>query len=79
MKSIKRGVMMFIRSALTVCMVSFVAGCFNGMKVDIAPPMCSLDFRTSDCGTAPKDPKPMSDELFFQNETNLLPYWNTTA
>lgn len=68
-----------LRLAATVCMVSFIAGCFNGMDVDVAPPECTVDENSPECSTVPTQPTPMTDEDFFQDETSLMHYWSGMA
>lgn len=70
---------MFIRLALSICMVSFIVGCFSGMRVDVAPPECTADENSPECRTVPIEPQPMSEEDFFQDESNLMHYWHGNA
>lgn len=71
---------MFLRLALTISMVSFIAGCFSGMKVDVAPPQCTVDEKSPECYSQPKDPAPMNEEDFFRDEAAAQSnMWNTTA
>lgn len=70
---------MIIRLMLTVCMVSFIAGCFNGMNVSVDSPACTVDEKSTECYTVPKEPNLMTEEEFFRDETNLMHYWNGLA
>jgi len=56
---------MFIRLALAVSLLSFMAGCFNGMRVDIATPECTVNEKSPECTSQPKEPLPMSEDGFF--------------
>lgn len=53
---------------ITLLCLSLVAAaaCSKNMKVDVRPPECTVDEK--DCSTAPRDPKPMTDEPFFQRD-----------
>lgn len=70
---------MIIRMALLVSLVSFITGCFNGMRVGVAPPECTVDERSAKCTTAPKVPAPMTEENFFLEKSELMDYWNEMA
>ena len=49
------------------------------MDVDVAPPDCTVNERSTDCRTVPNAPNPMTEEEFFQDETNLMEYWSAAA
>lgn len=58
---------MFIRLGLSVVIVSFIAGCVNGMMVDVAPPDCTTNEKSAECYSQPKEPPPMSEDAFFKD------------
>ncbi|MCH2546914.1 MAG: hypothetical protein MK052_04800 [Alphaproteobacteria bacterium] len=60
-------------------MVSFIAGCFNGMKVDVAPPSCTVDENSPECVTQPHEPIPMENESFFKDEVSAFDWLGSTV
>lgn len=57
---------MLLRIALIISMVSFTAGCFHGMKVDVAPPACTFDEKSPECYSQPKGPDLMTEDDYFR-------------
>jgi hypothetical protein len=60
---------MFARLALTFAMAFIVAGCLKNMKVDVAPPACTVDEKSPECYSQPKEPSPMNEDAFFKDES----------
>lgn len=59
---------MILRLALMISMASFIAGCFSGgMKMSVAPPQCTVNEKSPDCYSQPKEPTPMSEDSFFKS------------
>jgi PBP1b-binding outer membrane lipoprotein LpoB len=59
---------MILRLILAGMAAMFVAGCSGGMKIDVAPPQCTVDEKSADCSTQQQEPAPMMEEDFFRDE-----------
>lgn len=55
-----------LRLALAVSLLSFTAGCFQGMRVDVEPPACTVDEKSPECYSQPKNPDLMTEDEYFR-------------
>lgn len=62
---------MLLRLSLIIASLSFVAGCVNGMKMQVAPPQCTVDEKSPECSTQQQEPDPMTEEEFFQDDASI--------
>lgn len=70
---------MLLRLALIVASLSFIGGCVNGMKMQVAPPQCTVDEKSSECSTQQQEPDSMMEEEFFQDEVNASGFYDWRA
>lgn len=56
------------RLALIFSLFVVFTACSKNMAVNVRPPECTVDEKSSDCSTAPRQPSDMTEEPFFKDK-----------